>query len=579
MTPSFSDRITNRNVLWSVALVAVVYLVTLLIMPREGLWIVDNENRLLQVQALADNGFSKYAIPWMGSEIDPGLEMSPLRFNPEGSFQEQKDGQLISVFQPTFLVISAVFYSLLGFWGLYILPFGSAVLLLVGVGRLAGALYPGRLPAHLAVLVTGLATPIWFYSQTFWEHTTAACLCVWGMVFVVRYLASDRRRDLATGFAFLVLAAFFRDVLGIFAVLVLALLVIREPKRWLATLLVSGIVVGFGAALLMLVQWITTGQPLGFHAGTLLGSESGLMGHLKDRPRLFYLFFCAAHPERALSLVMGAPFVIAFLWRPRFTAARFQSVVPWWALAALIFGSVYLVSFFTAANPLGHLLVANSFFFASPILILGFLRQREGKGQDLLETGNGLLLTAICLYLVLYCLMAPWAGAVSLHWGARPVLALYPLLAVPAAGTLARWWTGAEGKVAWSRALIMGLLLLVSVVGQVKSVHLLREKKAFTVELSQTVAKIQHPVVVTNVWWLGHEMYSVFFDKSIFFIQSQEQLDQLEAKLHARGFREFMYISRPQPGPAGPGIVRLEDGGWNFYSLDFVRAPVKAPRK
>ena len=98
-------------------------------------------------------------------------------------------------------------------------------------------------------------------------------------------------------------------------------------------------------------------------------------------------------------------------------------------------------------------------------------------------------------------------------------------------------------------------------------------------ELSQTVAKIQHPVVVSNVWWLGHEMYSVFFDKSIFFISSQEQLDQLEAKLHARGIREFMYVSRPQPGPSSPGVVRIEDGGWNFYSLDFVRAPVKAPPK
>lgn len=579
MTPSFSARFTNRSALWTVALVAVIYLATLLIMPRQGLWIVDNENRFLQAQALSDNGFSEYSIPWKGREIDPDLDMSPLRFNPEGSFQEQKDGQLISVFQPTFLVISAIFYRLLGFWGLYILPFGSAVFLLVGVGRLAGSLYPGRLPAHLAVLLTGLATPIWFYSQTFWEHTTAACLCVWGMSFVVRYLAADRRCDLATGFAFLVFAAFFRDVLGIFAVLVLALLLIRDPKRGLETLLVSGSVVAAGATLLMLVQWYTTGQPLGFHAGTLLGSESGLMGHLKDRPRLFYLFFCSAHPERALSLVMAAPFVIAFLWRPQFSAARFQSMVPWWALAALVFGAVYLVSFFTAANPLGHLLVANSFFFASPILILGLLRQREGKGLALLETVNGLLLTATCLYLILYCLIAPWAGAVSLHWGARPVLALYPLLAVPAAGTLARWWTGAAGKVAWSRAVILGLLVLVSVVGQVKSVNLLQKKKAFSVELSQTVAKIQHPVVVSNVWWLGHEMYSVFFDKSIFFVSSQEQLDQLEAKLHARGIREFMYVSRPQPGPSRPGVVRIEDGGWNFYSLDFVRAPVKAPSK
>ena len=47
MALSWPQRIADRSVLWSVAVVAAIYLVTLAVMPRNGLWIVDNENRFL----------------------------------------------------------------------------------------------------------------------------------------------------------------------------------------------------------------------------------------------------------------------------------------------------------------------------------------------------------------------------------------------------------------------------------------------------------------------------------------------------------------------------------------------------
>ncbi len=574
MSKSMFDRIDSRNVLWTVALVAAIHLITLLSMPHEGLWIVDNENRFLQTQALADNGFSDYIIPWPGRAIDSQLAMSPLRFNPEGTFHQQKDGQLISVFQPAFIMISAFFFQYLGFYGLYVLPLAATMLMLLGVARLASGLYTERLAAHLAVILAGLATPIWFYSQTFWEHTTAACLCVWGMVFVVRYLSNQRIRDLALGFAFLVLAVFFRDVLGIFAVLVLGLLLLRFPQLWLKTTATAGLVLGVGVALLMLFQWATVGKPLGFHAGTLLETDAGIIGHLMERPRLFFLFFCASHPERAWSFLMAAPFVVAFVLRPRYSVARFRPAVSMWALAALISGAIYLSAIFTTPNILRHLLMANSFFMASPILILGLLRHQKDNEGGRLASGNGFLLSVIGLYLIAYCLVAPWAGAVSLHWGARPVFAMYALMAVTAAGTLSHWLL-AEGKTARWRSLTIGLLLVVSVAAQVKSVDILSRKKAFSERLSQTAASLTQPIVVTNVWWLGHEMYQVFFDKSIFYIQTQEQLESLEAALAARGHHEFIYATRPHRGPKRPGELRVDDGGWNFYSLDFIVAPVR----
>jgi len=183
------------------------------------------------------------------------------------------------------------------------------------------------------------------------------------------------------------------------------------------------------------------------------------------------------------------------------------------------------------------------------------------------------LLAVACTYLLVYCLVAPWAGAISLHWGARPVFVLYPLLAVLAAATLSRWWQIAGTRRGWQAAVI-GLLLLTSCVAQIESVRTLARKKAFSERLNRTVAGIRQPVIVTNVWWFGHELYSVFFDRPIFYLRSQAELERLAATLHTRGVREFVLATRPQPGPKPLSVLRVDDGGWNFYSLDFVIVPV-----
>jgi hypothetical protein len=81
---------------------------------------------------------------------------------------------------------------------------------------------------------------------------------------------------------------------------------------------------------------------------------------------------------------------------------------------------------------------------------------------------------------------------------------------------------------------------------------------------------IEPTVVVTNVWWVGHELYASFFDRSVFYVQTQEQLESLGARLYAQGVRRFVLATRPQAGSAATGAVRVDDGGWNFYSLDLL---------
>jgi len=558
---------------WSLLAVAAVYLGTLCLAPREGMWIVDNENRLLQAEALANADFREYAIPWPGQELDPGFTMNPLRFNPEGTFAAFKDGRLISVFQPAFIVLSALAWKALGAWGLYLLPLGGALLMLAGVRRLALALGQGAQSAHIAVLIAGLATPAWFYSQVFWEHTTAAALCVWAVVHAVRFLGDRSRRSIAVCCALLAASLFFRDVLVLFAACLLGLLLLRCRDARPRIVATSAAVLGLGVALLLVFQGVTTGRPLGFHAGTLLESGEGPAGHLRSRPLLLYIYFVASHPEQAWSFLLASPFLAAFVLRPRLTASRAAAAVPLWALAAAAAGTAFLAGFLTSPSAPRHMLMANGFFGAAPIVILGLLRARDER-PDPRRAAADLVLAAAALHFVAYCLVAPWAGAVSLHWGGRLLFDLYPLLAVLAAGTLDRWNAAAGRRRSWRTAAI-GLLLLVSCAGQVYSIAVLAQKKAYSERLARAVAGFPQKAVVTNVWWVGHEMHATFFARPIFYIRSQEQFDALAARLRARGIDSVLFASRPQPGRADGATVRVRDGTWDFYSLDLFAAPLR----
>ena len=62
----------------SVALIAAIYLITLVLIQERAFWITDNANKFLQVEALLASGYTDYAIPWPGAGIDPDFRYNPL---------------------------------------------------------------------------------------------------------------------------------------------------------------------------------------------------------------------------------------------------------------------------------------------------------------------------------------------------------------------------------------------------------------------------------------------------------------------------------------------------------------------
>jgi hypothetical protein len=64
-----------------VAAVAFVYAATLAMLPSGGLWIIDNGNKRIQVEALLASGFRDFSLPWPGRELDPELASLAERFS------------------------------------------------------------------------------------------------------------------------------------------------------------------------------------------------------------------------------------------------------------------------------------------------------------------------------------------------------------------------------------------------------------------------------------------------------------------------------------------------------------------
>lgn len=157
--------------------VVVGYVLLFILLPANGFWINDNGLKFIQLQAFQINRFTEFFVPWPGGELDPAFLSAPIK----APFGKIMDGRLYVSYPPLFALISALPYRLLGMRGLYLIPLMAVLLLFLTVQKLGETL--GKDPAHasksgkVALLLTALASPVLFYSFTFWEHTLALAFC------------------------------------------------------------------------------------------------------------------------------------------------------------------------------------------------------------------------------------------------------------------------------------------------------------------------------------------------------------------------------------------------------------------
>lgn len=554
------------------SLIAVVYLISFLWLGNYGsFWSEDGGVKYLQVRSLARSHWSETALDYSGAAIDPRLEFNPLA----GNHTRIREGRIYSIYPVSFPFLSSLIWSLLGHPGLYLLPL-LAGLISAGLTYALGRMVAGEKAAVLSALVCGLATPIWFYSLTFWEITLASALLIGGLFQALR-LGPDASpsRTLRVGF-WLGAVVFFRTELILVALAYLAVrLVVRRDLRqcgWLAVGVAADVAGFFLLQLLaegsLLTQfWHNIAQrPAEYAPGNFLAYKFGLIREL--------LFPGSLSP--GINLLLLVPVLLFGAWlifrarrsltRP---SAEVVTTVIFFAVLAVALGR--LIISLTGDFPIRSTPFTSGLLLFSPWVVLAVYRPRGGGviGRELFWTTSaalGLLIIAI-----------PTSG--GLQWGPRYLVPLYPLFAVLSVESFLRLradsrWPG------WLTAIFL-VMLAFSTGLQGRGVTLLRARKVFNQSVMEKLTAAPSAAIAAQPWWVPLSLAALFPEREFFAARSPEQLSHLVERLREVGREELILIvendRRVVAGMAEidglelSGIDRVDSEADDYFSLIILR--------
>lgn len=559
------------------AFVALAYGLTYAWLPARGFWINDNGCKFIQMEGIIRSNYHSFSIPWPGQALDPDFQFNPLA----PPFGHVVDGRLYAQYSPVFALVESVPYRWLGVHGLYVLPLLGGLVTIPAVWRLARQISRSALAPPLAVIVSALATPLWFYSMNFWELMPAVALSTWGLACTLRGAGRARYGLIALGGALCGLGVYFRDELYLFGAVVTLLLLLRGPDRRRVVPLFAAVFL-LGLVPLWLFQWQALGHPLGYHFSANAPLEYGVAQYAAERWLVLRRLFLNFHPRLAFSLPIGIPALALFLLFPRLRPSWFVRGLPLLACGAVGAGAVVVAGRLGTTDPVMWLMFSNSLFAASPLLVLALVRSRrvaaEGGAVEppaAPERGRTTLWLIALLYALGYALVVPEINAQGIHWGCRFLLPLYPLLSALAAATIGQWWEAARGRWRWGGA-VVGAALALSIALQVYSLHLLHARKEFSAKLNRVVAARPEQAIIATGWFVPQELYDCFYQRPIFLARTQEDFQLLWATLRRAGYEQVLHVASPPGRSRGMGDRQILSDGLNFMTVE-LRGLLLAP--
>lgn len=541
-------------------------------LPHQAFWSNDGGEKLVQVKALVASRFASPALPY-----------DPLGLEPEGSFEfapflpghaRVVAGRLLSVVPVYFPVLSALPYKLWGHGGLYLLPLLSTLLTLGGLLLLARKLGDDS-AALLIAAAAGLASPLFFYSLTFWEHTLAACLCTGGILLLHRGgCAKNGRINVRSLLAaiLMTLAAWLRgEVFILLLACGLAMLCCRTYRRQLPFF-----ILGITAALLPYV--LINHQLYATSVSPQLPETGASLQYLATLPARwgeiasYLLTGYLDHPllNRFLFLLGVGPALLVYFFRQRSTR-RDALILAWYALLCLT-ALATLGRLFFLDSPMGSSMTILGLFGSLPYLPLALVR------DDALDPEQKASLRFLALIALLtlagFCLGLPSRG--GLQWGPRYALPLVPLLILLAVTGFTRLRQSLNSPAARRACTALFLLLLLTGTGiQAFGVSLLFAKKNVTIANMEQIRNMAPRVIITDTWWVPEDNGELYGEYPFYAFYTYEKMGRLLTLLAGEGEREVLLISAAdyrefiarQPGLTVTSFQQTTHPGMSMFNL------------
>ncbi len=233
------------------AIVLYYTVIGLLVLRPEAVYSGDIGVKYVQAQALVEQHFRSLDIGYPGGFLDPARRFFPLR----PPFVMTVGGAPQAIFPPASTVIEAFGVALAGFRGMIVVTLIGAAVTLYAARRLS--LERDRL---VTVLALGLASPLWFYAVSGWEHAPAVGLGVLG--FALALHSPSRGAAFFAGTAVGAGATIRDEVILLVPGLALALWI--RTRRWPAVAAgFGGVLVPLALAMALEVWWF--GRPPAAH--------------------------------------------------------------------------------------------------------------------------------------------------------------------------------------------------------------------------------------------------------------------------------------------------------------------------
>ncbi len=504
-------RVWKDPLTWAGVGLLAFYLVWVSFYPPDIFWSLDEGGKFLHLQSVVKSGelnaFVKY--PWQS--LDRKLEFVPLYF------WSQAQGQIYSWWPVGFPFISIPFYKLLGYTGLYFLPGVFGAVSAIFSGLIFRQIIPAarKLSAFVAIII-GLATPIAFYSTTFWEHTLNTGLFIVGFWAVLKAWNTQKIYWLVLSGVFLSISTFFRIDTVIFVVAVgFVLLLIRW--RWsilLGTVYLLSCIPWFYFNWLMMENILSrqfipgmtgiSARPfLGFRSAGWLFVPYSLFG----APDIGGLFI----PQNIL--LLATLLLIAAVIMPFFRKWHYGLLPVYLGLLALCGWALVQPEGYRSVH--GFVLIAPHIIFATWLYV---------ACKDVRQSVFPLMgLSITSIYIVVYFIRG-WVAAGGLQWGPRYLLIFYPLVVIASISGIRLNWAGWTKQFKYALISLYGLGLFMGTGFELRGLQSARQTRTYYQQTQAEIQQLNTDAIVAECSWLGMVMPDIYWDRPLFFVEGDDAM-------------------------------------------------------
>ena len=509
---------------WTLSVIVLAYLIMFAVLPKESIWISDEGNRIMSVQAYGLNGSKALPDPLNGiTNIPSGIRAYPF------PYFIQKNGQWRSAYQLFFPWLASWVYSDLGRTCTLFIAVLGGLLTVLGTGLLARKLFGDDLHASLAMVLCAFCTPVWFYSETFLETTCASAFAVLSLWLLLE--AKESKGE-------------FRKIFGC-GILAGISILFRE----------EGFIFAAGTGLALLIWYFSWKRVLAYGLGAALAVIPLLIYNYIDSTSIFGMhhFVYSQLPKAAGSLIknqlLNYSFYLFLLCLPFW--GQLNLVLPWVLLGSAGLAAVPKIRrpaeclFLSAAivccgastwcnimTPHGGAFIYQSLLDHVPLFALFLLCLPVLFRSDRKEIRFLTVVTLAGIFLPPALLNHDQPG---MFWGGRHFLDIVPLLCILSVHLLLR--TGEQ----LSRAVRTGgwLLVILSLAANVSGYAVLNAKRNFSAEYVRETAKPEYQVILTDMYWMPEELAWIHREKCVLLMLNADSLDQVRPFLRANGIPKF----------------------------------------